>query len=148
MQTGKRHMLRRSRERRRVPSTGEKDSSMVLHCCKYLLLAIMLTAVAMILLHVQRMHAVLNQHVEIDGHAHDTLTINKINSGIDDRGISIDGGRSGDGGSSSSSSSSGGTSSSSNTDGVHFPKCRFNIAPKCQLAENLKYWKEPPDCLR
>ena len=111
---------------------------MVLNCCKYMLLAAMLTAVGLILLYVHRMHSVLNEHVEIDGHAHDTLTINKISSGIADGNI--------DGSSSSSSSSH--SDSSSNSDGIHFPKSTFNVTPKCQLAENLKYWKEPSDCLR
>ena len=93
-------------------------------------------AVGLILMHVHKMHMVLVNHVEVVGHAHETLTNNKISAEKATSSSSI--------GSSSSSSSSG----SGKSHGVHFPKCTFDIEPTCQLDQNLKYWREPPDCLR
>ena len=139
--------MRRGKKRREATTT----SSLALHCCNYLLIGFMLMAVGLILMHVHKMHMVLVNHVEVVGHAHETLTNNKISAEKATSSSSI-------GSSSSSSSSIGsigsiGSSSSSSSGsgkshGVHFPKCTFDIEPSCQLDQNLKYWREPPDCLR
>ena len=125
--------MRRGKKRREATTT----SSLALHCCNYLLIGFMLMAVGLILMHVHKMHMVLVNHVEVVGHAHETLTNNKISAEKATSSSSI--------GSSSSSSSSSGSGKSH---GVHFPKCTFDIEPTCQLDQNLKYWREPPDCLR
>ena len=143
----------KGRERRKIPSTMQ-DSSMVLNCLKYLVLGLMLTLVGLILLYVHKMHVILNDHVEIDGHAHEALTVNKISKDVTDSSSSSSGGvygtssSGGVDGTSSSGVNNGINSDSSPSTSIHFPKCTFNVAPKCQLDNNLKYWKEPPDCLR
>ena len=87
--------MRRGKKRREATPT----SSLALHCCNYLLIGFMLMAVGLILMHVHKMHMVLVNHVEVVGHAHETLTNNKISAEKATSSSSI--------GSSSSSSSSG-----------------------------------------
>ena len=133
--------MRRGKKRREATTT----SSLALHCCNYLLIGFMLMAVGLILMHVHKMHMVLVNHVEVVGHAHETLTNNKISAEKATSSSSIGSSSSSIGSIGSSSSSSSGSGKSH---GVHFPKCTFDIEPTCQLDQNLKYWREPPDCLR